>query len=126
MWLNEAHLSGRQCLLVPISEKDRTISFPKKKIDNCAVCNPFLFRDGLRVNIHRALNSRVSQEFLLNLDIRTQATQQGGIGMPKHVPANFSERGACCGGPNVSPQDVLLTARSPKSISEDPFIRLCA
>jgi len=37
----------------------------EEQADASAVCNPFLYRDGLRVNVGRALHSRVSQRTLV-------------------------------------------------------------
>src|SRR5215469_2701353 len=42
--------------------------------------------------------------------------------MAKRVPTNFPYASAHCCGFNLSPQDVLLRARSTKSISENPII----
>jgi hypothetical protein len=53
--------------LVPIRERESAT--PEEQAYNCAVCNPLLFRDGLRVNVHGALHSRVPQQFLLHLDV---------------------------------------------------------
>ena len=50
----------------------------------------FVPRNGLGIDVHCALDSRVPQKFLLHFDIRANAAQHGGVGMPKGVPADLS------------------------------------
>jgi hypothetical protein len=53
-----------------------------------AVGGPLTLWHRFRIDVHRALNGRVPEQFLLDFDIGTHPTQQAGGGMPKCVPAD--------------------------------------
>src|SRR5437763_12360690 len=54
-----------------------TRPFGKNKADHFAVCLPKIFCDCLRIHVHRCSDVRVSQQFLLHLQVDSK--------LPKHA-----------------------------------------
>jgi hypothetical protein len=53
------------------------------------------------VDIHRALDGGVPQQFLLDFDVGPHSTQQARVGMAKRVPANLADANTHGGGFDV-------------------------
>ena len=70
----------------------------------------FTLRHGLRIDVHRALDGRVAEQFLLDFDIGAHPTQQARVGMSKRVPANFADAGTHGCRFDVPSQNALLPA----------------
>jgi hypothetical protein len=80
-------------------------------------------RHGPRIDIHRALNGRVPEQFLLDFDVSTHSTRQARVGMPKRVPANLADPGAHGCRFNVPSQNALLPTWLPLAIRKYPVKR---
>src|SRR5260370_263760 len=88
-------------------------SLGQNHFNDSAVCSPHRVRHRLRVDIHGCADVRVTQEFLLNLQIHSQGVQQGRVRMPKRVPSNPPKSGANSGREQVSSLDRPRPSRPP-------------
>jgi len=58
---------------------------------NLPMCCAFLLGNCLSVSVHRALNRRMPQQFLMHLDVCARASQHGRVRVSKRMPTNLSD-----------------------------------
>src|SRR5258708_23676061 len=69
------------------------------------IYSPHRVRHRLCVDIQGCADVRVTQKFLLTLQIHSQGAQQGRVRMPKRVPSNPAKSGTNSGRKQVSSLD---------------------
>src|SRR5271165_1858280 len=70
------------------------------------------------------LDSRVAQQFLLDLNVGASASQHRRVRMTKRVPTDFPNTSLLRCGPQVALQNVLLCPWSSNSIGKTPVVRI--
>ena len=80
-------------------------------------------RHGLRIDIHRAWDGGVPQQFLLDFDVDPHSTQQARVGMAKRVPANLADANTHGGGFDVPSQNAFLPSWLSLAVRKCPVAR---
>ena len=121
----QAQRRPRRLLLAPISGNRSFVgnSFEENSYHQ-TIRRTFVLRDGLCVDVHRALDSRVPQQFLLDLNVGACASQHRRVRMTKRVPTDFPNTSPLRCGPQMALQNVLLCPRSSNSIGKNPVVRI--